>query len=122
MLGQMTIFDFLSDPDDPIRNAIKHMRPYWTSSKEAIVKAYKDNKAFLKTVKNEYCPYGYCGHFGGDFGKKGVFTLTGWEIRNGRIKFIYDPYRIEGMTWTEFANCIADLIRTGEFLEVNNGN
>ena len=117
MLGQMTIFDFLSDPGDPIRNAIKHMRPYWTSSKEAIVEAYKGNKAFLNTVKHEYCPYGYSGHFGGDFGKRGVFTLTGWEIRNGRIKFIYSPYRIEAITWTEFANYIAELIRTGEFLE-----
>lgn len=116
MTEQMSIFDFIPRPDDPIRNAIKNMTPYWTTSRETIMDAYKGGKSLVKAVKNEYNPHGYVGHFGGNFGKKGVFTLTGWEMRYGRITFIYDPYRIESMTWPEFAEHIADLIRTGEFL------
>lgn len=116
MTEQMTIFDFLPRPDDPIRNAIKHMQPYWTSSRQTIIEAYGSGKNFVKTVKHEYCPYGYAGHYGGDFGKKGVFTLTGWELTATKIIFGFDPYRIETMTWRTFADHIADLIRTGEFL------
>ncbi len=115
MTGQMTIFDFIARPDDPVVNAIKNMRPYWTSSRDTIMEAYKNGKNFAKVVKHEYCPYGYVGHFGGDFEKKGVFTLEGWQMRNNKITFIYDPHRVEDMTWTKFAEHIADLIRKGEY-------
>ena len=117
MNGQMSIFDFIPRTDDPIRNAIKRMRPYWTSSRQTIMDAYRTGKDFAKAVKNEYCPYGFSGHYGGDFGKNGVFTLTGWEMRNSKIVFEYDPRRIEVMTWADFAEHIADLIRTNEFLK-----
>lgn len=117
MTGQMSIFDFLPRQDDPIRNAIKRMRPYWTSSRQRIIDAYYSGNNFVETVKREYSPYGHAGHYGGDFGKKGVFTLTGWELKANRITFQYDPYRIETITWADFAEHIADLIRTKEFLK-----
>ena len=116
MTGQMTIFDFMPRPDDPIRNAIKAMRPYWINSKQTIVDAYRTGKDLTKVCKHEYNPYDGAGHYGGDFGKKGVFTLIGWDLRDRRITFIYDPYKVEDMTWTEFAHHIEELIRTGEFL------
>lgn len=114
--GQMNIFDFIQRPDDPIRNAIKHMSPYWTSSRKDIVNAYYSGKGFVEAVKHEYCPYGFAGHYGGDFGKRGVFTLIGWTLKPNKIVFEYDPYRVESITWKEFADHIADLIRKGEFL------
>lgn len=115
-MEQMTIFDFLPRPDDPIRNAIKQMHPYWTSSRQTIIDAYREGKRFVETVKHEYCPYGLAGHYGGNHGKKGVFTLIGWDLTTTKIIFKFDPYRVETMTWREFADYIADLIRTGEFL------
>ena len=93
------------------------MTPYWTSSRQKIIDAYNSGKDFAKAVKHEYNPYGGAGHHGGDFGKKGVFTLIGWELKNNKILFEYDPYKIESITWTEFANHIAELIRKDEFLE-----
>lgn len=117
MMEQMTIFDFIAPPDDPIMNAIKHMRPYWTSSRQTIVEAYKTGKRFVETVKHEYSPYGYSGHYGGDFGKKGVFTLIGWTMKTNKIIFEYEPNMIETMAWDKFAEHIAELIRKGEFLD-----
>lgn len=119
MNGQMSIFDFIPLQDDPIRNAIKHMSPYWTSSKQTIIEAYYTGKNFVETVKHEYSPYGHAGHYGGDFGKKGVFTLTGWELKANGIIFQYDPYRVEKITWADFARHVANLIRTKEFLSEN---
>lgn len=113
----MTIFDFISRPDDPIRNAIKHMSPYWTSSRQTIIDAYHSGRDFAKVVKHEYSPYGYAGHYGGDFGKKGVFTLTGWNLKDRKVLFEYVPYKVETITWREFADYIADLIRTDEYLK-----
>ena len=114
--GQMSIFDFIERPDDPIRNAIRHMRPYWTNSRQTIIDAYRSGKNFIKTVKHEFCPYGFSGHYGGDFGKRGVFTLIGWTLETNKVIFEYDPRMVETMTWKEFADHIADLIRKGEFL------
>ena len=114
--GQMSIFDFIECPDDPIRNAIKHMRPYWTSSRQTIIDAYRSGKNFIETVKHEFSPYGFAGHYGGDFGKRGVFTLIGWTLETNKVIFEYDPRMVETMTWTKFADHIADLIRKGEFL------
>ena len=116
MTGQMTIFDFIPRPDDPIRNAILAMSPYWTTSRQKIIDAYCNGKDLTKVCKEEYCPYEFSGHYGGDFGKKGVFTLIGWDMRTKGIKFIYDPYMVETMTWAEFGKRIADLIRTGDYL------
>ena len=117
MEGQTTIFDFMPRPDDPILNAIKHMTPYWTDSRQTIIDAYYSGKDFAKVVKHEYCPYGYSGHYGGDFGKKGVFVLTGWTMNNGRITFEYIPFKKESITWAKFADYIAELIRKDEFLK-----
>ena len=114
---QMTIFDFLVDPGDPIRNAIKHMTPYWTSSKQTILDAYYSGRNFARTVKHEYSPYGHACHYGGDFGKKGIFTLHGWELKNNKVIFLFDPFKVESMTWEAFAEQIADLIQSGEFLK-----
>ena len=117
MPGQMNIFDFIPRPEDPVRNAIKHMRPYWTSSRKTILDAYFSGKRFVETVKHEFCPYGCSGFYGGDFGKKGVFTLIGWSMETKEIVFQYKPRMVETMTWNRFAEHIAELIRKGEFMD-----
>lgn len=117
MTGQMTIFDYLKPPDDPVRNLVKRIRPYWTTSRQTILNAYQSGRDLEKVVKHEYNPYGGSGGYGMDFGKKGVFKLIGYDMRGSGIILTYDPYKVETMTWIEFGRMIEDLIRTGEFLE-----
>lgn len=113
---QMTIFDFLTDEQDAITNAVKHMTPYWVDSRKRIIEHYsKTGKLPVGVVKDEYCPNGFAGHYGGDFGKKGVFTLVGWDMKPTKIIFEYDPYMVEQMTWAELADIICQLIRRGEY-------
>jgi len=54
---QMTIFDFIFEPD-LYDMAIKNMEPYWTDSRRKIVEAYKSGiggRNFANMVKHEYC-------------------------------------------------------------------
>ena len=118
---QLQMFTQPTDPafarfGDAVRNAIRSMSPYWTSSREKIIDAY-GTRRFTEVVKHEYCPYGASGSYGHDYGKKGVFTLTGWDMRTRGIEFHYEPMMIQTMTWNEFAWFIGEFIRNGEYVE-----
>lgn len=113
---QLSLFKAENKRGDAVRNAIRHMEPYWKKSRRNILEAY-DTPGFVETVRQNYCPYGANGAYGHDFGKKGVFTLRGYDMRAGGIEFIYDPRMVEAMTWREFAEIIGELIANGEYTE-----
>lgn len=113
---QLEMFKPQSKRCEAVRNAIRHMSPYWITSRRNIMDAY-GTPGFVETIQQNYCPYGGSGFYGGDLGKKGVFTLTGWDMRSDGITFLYEPTMVETMTWKEFAENIGELIRDGEYTE-----
>lgn len=121
MIQQLNLFDQIDAKFDPLHEMATRARLYWTTSAKTLVDLCNEDpdiERWTKAVKNEYCPYGYVGHFGAD---NGPGTLIGWELRtkNVTIKYIDKYGTVQNMvaTWKDFAREIADLIWSGEFQE-----
>jgi len=90
MEGQMTIFEWL-EPDriDPIMEVAKHDGLYWTTSRQTLIDLYAKRpgiKDFARAVREEYCPYGFAGHYGGNDEPN---TMLGWDMYRNKIKTKY---------------------------------
>lgn len=111
---QLDLFYQLADVFDPLREVATRAEPYWTTSERELVGLYDtdpDISIWTKAVKDEYCPYGYAGYFGGD-GEPN--SLESWEMKPRTIKIEYfDKHGIKKTmiaSWPDFAREIADLI------------
>lgn len=109
---------------DPLREVAKRAGVYWTTSKRELVELCDtdpDISEWTKAVKEEYCPYGFAGYYGGD-GEPN--SLKSWEMKPRTIKIEYfDKHGIKKTmiaSWPDFAREIADLIWRGEFMEEDN--
>ena len=120
MDGQMRLFDWLyPDQLNPLREVAKNAGPYWTTSRQKLIDLCNtdpDIDIFAKAVKEEYCPYGLSGHYGGD-GKPN--TMEGWDMTSGKIMTYF--WDAEGLrkerrySWKDFAIEISDLIWANEY-------
>lgn len=115
MTGQMSIYDLLYPQRiNPIREVAKHSSPYWKDSKRKII-AFLDSDPDIKPlaalIKQEYSPYGFAGHYGGDDSPN---SMLGWTLKTNHIETEY--YDMDGSrktrnySWEDFARKIADLI------------
>lgn len=119
---QMTLYDLLYPTRiNPIVEVAKNAGPYWTTSRQKLIDLCNtdpDIKLFAKAVKEEYCPHGFAGHYGGDHSPN---TMQGYEMRIDKITtWFYDPEgeRQERIySWEDFAREIADLIWSGQYEE-----
>ena len=124
MNGQMTIFDLLYPKRiNPIREVAKRSRPYWKESKQKLIDLCDtdpDISIWSKAVKDEYCPYGCAGHYGGDDKPN---TLIGWDMGSSKIKTIFNDNENQRQerwySWADFSREIADMIWSGEYEEEN---
>ncbi len=118
---QLDLFDQLAEVKefDPLREVATRANPYWTTSKRELVELCDTDpeiSIWTKAVKDEYCPYGYAGYFGGD-GE--ASSLESWEMKPRAIKIVYfDKHGIKQTmiaSWPDFAREIADLIWREEY-------
>lgn len=113
--GQMSIYDFLCQEElNPIREVAKKAHPYWADSKKKIIEVLEQDPSDINlvwhTVKEEYCPNGYCGHYGAG---RGPNTLEGWTMTPRHITAIYhdkNGTEVErAYSWADFSREIFDL-------------
>lgn len=118
---QLDLFDQLAEVKefDPLREVATRANPYWTTSKRKLVEICDTDpeiSILTKAVKDEYCPYGYAGYYGGD-GEAN--SLESWEMKPRTIKIVYfDKHGIKQTmiaSWPDFAREIADLIWREEY-------
>ena len=119
---QMTLYDLLYPARiNPIVEVAKSAAPYWTTSRQKLIDLCNtdpDIKLFAKAVKEEYCPHGFAGYYGGDHSPN---SMQGYEMRIDKITtWFYDSEgeRQERIySWEDFAREIADLIWSGQYEE-----
>lgn len=116
---QLNLFDQLAKEFEPLREVATRAGVYWTTSERKLVELCDtdpDISIWTKAVKEEYCPYGYAGYYGGD-GEAN--SLESWEMKPRTIKIVYfDKHGIKQTmiaSWADFAREIADLIWRGEY-------
>lgn len=102
---------------DPVRGVAIMSTPYWTTSRETIIKAVGENiSKFTKTVKEEYSPYGFAGHFGT---ADECPAVEEYEMKAAGINITYldaEGYRqVTKCKWRDFARAIAELIAEGKY-------
>ena len=115
MPGQLSLFH--KEPEiSAARYVAFNSSPYWTTSWDAI-KAVQDEdiKTITRVVKNEFCPYGYAGHYGSEG------RYVGYDMKPRRIRVYLAPASDddysggeEKVTWEDFAREVIDLIWSGE--------
>ena len=84
--------------------------PYWKTSWEKI-RAVQDEDidVITQTVKDEFCPYEYAGHYGSDG------RYIGYTMKRRRIEVLFPNSEVrEKVTWEDFAREVIDLIWRGE--------
>lgn len=117
---QMTIYDFLyPEKLDPIRELAMTAGAHWTDSKDRLIASAMlddgDIKAFARFVRNQYCPYGCAGHYGGS-GKPN--TIHSWDMRTDRIEISwYDAggeLNTQWYSWEDFAREIYFIIMSDD--------
>lgn len=113
MEHQMSLFEITDY--DPVRGVAFMSTPYWTTSREKIAKAVDEEiKSFTKTVKEEYCPYGFVGHYGA---ANECPAVEEYEMKAAGINITYldaEGYRqVTKCKWRDFARAIAELIAEG---------
>ena len=118
---QLDLFYQLAKEFDPLREVATRATPYWTTSKRELVELCDTNpdaSIWTKAVKDEYCPNGFAGYYGGD-GEPN--SLESWEMKPRAIKIEYFDKRgiKQAMiaSWPDFAREITDLIWRGEYGE-----
>jgi hypothetical protein len=104
---------------NPIKEAARMARPYWTVSRQVLIKLYAGKPSrteWIKAVHNEYCPYGYAGHYGANGQPDAV---TGWTLTSEKVTVEWldtnKKHQTEVYSWGDFSEEIADLIRCGEW-------
>lgn len=103
---QLSLFEEKS----PARFVAEIAHPYWTTSAERIIEAVRSGKNAQKVIKEEYCPYGYAGHYG--FHEE----YDGYTMKPGKIWIIKDgKFEAFSITWADFANEIIDMVKNGEY-------
>lgn len=105
----------LFEEKTPARFVAEIARGYWTTSMGLIIKAVNDGctiDELTKIVKEEYCPYGYAGHYG--FGDE----YNGYDLTPGKI-WIHTKKQMRefSISWRDLAEEIADMVETGEYKE-----
>ena len=117
---QLDLFDQFAEVKefDPLREVATRAAPYWTTSERELVELCDtdpDISTWTKAVKDEYCPYGFAGYYGGG-GEPN--SLKSWEMKPRAINVeYYDKHGIKQTmiaSWPDFAREIADLIWRGE--------
>lgn len=115
MEQQMSFFEITDF--DPVRGVAIMSHPYWTTSRETIIKAIGENiSEFTKIVKEEYSPYGFAGH---SAIPDECPAVEAYEMKTAGIDITYldaEGYRqVTKCKWRDFARAIAELIAEGKY-------
>lgn len=121
MTGQMTIFDYLPRPFDPVRCVAMAAGAHWTDGKDQLIKFCNtdpDIEPWTQMVRHQYCPYGACGYYGGG---GDPCSIKGWEMRTDHISVEFidasGTKQTQTIGWDEFAREIADIIWSNDVME-----
>lgn len=102
---------------DPLAELVTVAGAYWTTSRKRIREAIRQNtdtETLAEIVRDEYCPYGFAGHYGAERQLPG---LCEWEFWAQRITYKYldaDGNQQSGKcNWKQFADAIRRHIWNG---------
>ncbi len=120
-MGQMSIFDYLPRPFDPVHFVAMTASVYWEDSKTRLISYCNtdpDIETWSEVVRHEYCPYGGSGFYGGS-GEPN--TVRGWDMRSDNISIeFFDAAGVKQkklIGWEEFAREVADIIWGNDVLQ-----